>query len=407
MIAFILACAGLVLFSALFYLLPHRVRNPGEDEREESNLEWYRLRRSELTADDDEALVHDMQLRLLEDMPTGLKSPDGPGADAAARDVGASAQRFPAWILLPLVAIVSGSLYYLLGAAPDVQIKAKLVALTEQSTPQQMQFLMTAIERRSEQRPANMHYRALLGRYYMAQEDYRQAAATYSALVEEAPGDAQALAFAAQAQYLANDRTLNDQAQMLAEQSLAIDPHQRTALGLLGMASFERGQYRPAIEYWQRLMAMEPAGSEAALMIAGVVERARERLAEATGTAPEPIAAPAVTPGVTIRVSLPAGAQIAATDTVFVLARAASSDSRMPIAVQRLQGADLPAVLRLDDSMSMAGQKLSEAESIVVIVQVSPDGQPGEANATWLGNAGPLAPSLDIEPLEIELRSSM
>ena len=182
---------------------------------------------------------------------------------------------------------------------------------------------------------------------------------------------------------------------MLAEQSLAINPRQRTALGLLGMASFEQGQYRAAIEYWQRLLAMEPAGSEAAVMITGVVERAREKLGEGGQQAVRAEIEAAVTPGVTVRVSLPAGSKIEASSTVFILARAANSDSRMPIAVQRLSGSDLPAVLRLDDSTSMAGQKLSEAESIIVIVQVSPDGQPGEANATWLGDAGPLAPSLD------------
>jgi cytochrome c-type biogenesis protein CcmH len=75
----------------------------------------------------------------------------------------------------------------------------------------------------------------------------------------------------------------------------------------------------------------------------------------------------------------------------------------MPIAVQRLQASQLPVTLRLDDSNSMAGQKLSATESVVVVVQVSPGGRPGEANATWLGQAGPLKPSLDSVPLDIIL----
>ncbi|MBP6699638.1 MAG: cytochrome C biogenesis protein, partial [Halioglobus sp.] len=95
---------------------------------------------------------------------------------------------------------------------------------------------------------------------------------------------------------------------------------------------------------------------------------------------------------------------VAPTDTVFILARNAASDSRMPIAVQRLQAAQLPVTLRLDDNNSMAGQKLSDTESVVVIVQVSPSGAPGEAAATWLGEAGPLAPSSDTSPLEILLQ---
>ena len=39
----------------------------------------------------------------------------------------------------------------------------------------------------------------------------------------------------------------------------------------------------------------------------------------------------------------------------------------------------------------------------MVLVQVSPEGRPGEASATWLGQAGPLAPSLDGETLDIVL----
>ena len=395
MTTFILVCAGLVLLSGLFYLLPARVQGGSADQRRELNLQWYRLRQAELSEGGDSELIDDMKLRMLEDMPEGSSSPE---------PTKQSSGNFPRWILLPLVAVASSLLYYILGSAPDVQINQQLKAISEQTTPEQMQGLMASIELRSRQRPENLHYRALLGRFYMGQQDYRRAADTYSALALDAPGDDQTLAYAAQAEYLASDRELGDKAQMLAEQSLAINPRQRTALGLLGMASFEQGQYRAAIGYWERLIAMEPPGSEAALMITGIVERAREKLGEGSEQVAQAEVETLVTAGVTIRVSLPEGAAIDASDTIFVLARAANSDSRMPIAVQRLQGSDLPLVLRLDDSTSMAGQKLSETESIVVIVQVSPDGKPGEANATWLGNAGPLSPSLDTEPLEILLQ---
>ena len=75
----------------------------------------------------------------------------------------------------------------------------------------------------------------------------------------------------------------------------------------------------------------------------------------------------------------------------------------MPIAVQRFEAGELPLTLRLDDSNSMAGQKLSSFESVMVLVQISPDGRPGEAGASWLGQAGPLNPSSDTKPLLIEL----
>jgi len=399
---FILACAGLVLLSGLFLLVPGKRSGSTDEDLERANLEWFRLRQAELAAEGSEALQDDARLRLLEDVQQPDQAPQGAGGGS-----------FPVWMLFPLVALMSSGLYYALGAAPDVVISRQLQDLDESGTPEQMESLISAIEARSARRPDNLDYAALLGRYYMGQQDYRRAAGTYAGLARRLPEDAQMLAYAAQADYLASGRQLSERARLQAEQALAINPHQRAALGLLGMASFEQQQYRGAIAYWQRLLATEAPGSESARMIAGVIETARQRLGDsgelpgngpASVAATGAVAADTATAGVTVRVALPEGATVAASDTVFVLARNAESDSRMPIAVQRLQAGQLPATLRLDDRNSMAGQKLSDAASVVVIVQVSPDGRPGEAGATWLGEAGPLAPSMDLEPREILLQ---
>ena len=397
MSGFIFICGALVLLSGAFYLFPRRGLSDVDKDQARANLEWYRLREAELAREGSEALREDARLRLLED------DQQMQGATQAAATNGPS-EGFPVWILLPLVAISAAAIYYLLGAAPDVLITQQLQQIDEDSNSQDMAQLIGAIEKRAEQRPDNLHYVALLGRYYMGQQDYSRAADTYGALALEAPEDSQALAYAAQAEYLASGRSLSDSARMKAEQALAVDPHQRTALGLLGMASFEQGQYRAAIAYWQRLLAMEAPGSENADMISSVIQSAREKLGEAPmeqRVAAEAPAAEALGAGVTVTVS--GGDGINPADTVFILARNAQSDSRMPIAVQRLQGAQLPVTLRLDDSNSMAGQKLSETESVLVVVQVSPEGRPGEAAATWLGQAGPLSPSTDTEAIAITL----
>jgi cytochrome c-type biogenesis protein CcmH len=407
--ALIVACGGLVLLSGLFYLFPRMRRGGADEDLAQANLASFRLREAELAAEGADGLQDDARLRLLEDEQQGQP------ATAAA----GSQQSFPLWILLPLVALVSTGLYYKLGAASDVIIVRQLQSLDDDTSPDDIRRLMQDIEVRSAQRPDNLHYVAMLGRYYMGEQDYARAADTYGALVQDAPQDAQALAYAAQAEYLASGRTLSDTARLRAEQALAVDPHQRTALGLLGMASFEQQQYRAAIEYWQRLLVMEQPDSDSARMIASVIESAQQKLGEtgmpeqvpdAVVASPDAVAETDVSapdsPGVTVRVSLPEDAAISAGDTVFILARNAESDSRMPIAVQRLQGSQLPITLRLDDGNSMAGQKLSETESVVVVVQVSPSGRPGEANASWLGQAGPLAPSVESEPLDIVLRAS-
>jgi len=397
--AFYLACAGLVLLSGLFYLLPRAHRRDSAADSGDTSADWYRLRQRELEQEGaPDELRDDAQLRLLED--------DAQAPEPAARDTSGS---FPVWILLPAVAVSAAVLYYLLGAAADVQITRQLRAIGEATTPAEMDALIDAIEARSAQRPDNLHYLALLGRYHMGQGDYAAAQAVYDALVQAVPGDAQALAYAAQAEYLAAGRVLNDSARLRAEQALAANPHQSTALGLLGMASYEEGRYRAAIEYWERLLATEAPDSESARLIADVLARARQAVGDAPAQAAvQPRAeqqrddtAPA---GVTVRVALPPGAAVDPADTVFVLARPAGTESRMPIAVQRLSGAQLPATLRLDDSNSMAGQRLSTFDAVLLVAQVSPSGRPGEANATWVGEAGPVAPSAAREALDIELR---
>jgi cytochrome c-type biogenesis protein CcmH len=399
---FVLACAGLILFSGIFYLFPRMRPGAAEEDLEQANLEWFRVRREELAGEEgNDALQEDARLRLLED--EGLRTPVH----------SSTVRRFPVWVLLPLVALCSGGLYYVLGAAPDVVITRQLASLDENSSADDMQRLMQSVEERSGQRPDNLHYLGMLGRYYMGRAEYARAAQIYGELLEEVPGDAQALAFAAQAEYLGAGRILNDRARLRAEQALAADPHQRTALGLLGMASFEQKQYHAAIAYWQRLLAMEAPDSESRQMIAGVIETARQQLGtaepgavntEVAAIAEKNVAASGA--GVTIHVTVPADADIAPSDTVFILARNADTGSRMPIAVQRLTGAQLPVTVRLDDSNSMAGQKLSNTASVIVAVQVSPDGRPGEGSASWLGQIGPVSPGVENEPIEIALQAN-
>ena len=69
---------------------------------------------------------------------------------------------------------------------------------------------------------------------------------------------------------------------------------------------------------------------------------------------------------------------------------------------------------RIRIAMGRAGQaavnlrpgRLFATPSVQVFVQVSPGGQPGEANATWLGESGPVSPSVDGPVITIQLRPS-
>ncbi|NQX90478.1 MAG: tetratricopeptide repeat protein [Halioglobus sp.] len=395
MTVFLLACVGLILLSSLFFVFTPRRQGVAEEDLDEANRDWFLQRRREIKQEGGAAaLEDDARLRLLEE--------DRPSSARPRQTVGA----FPGWMLLPLVVVLATGLYYYLGAAEDVLIAQRLNSLSTESTPQEMRELIATVEQRSAARPDNLHYLAMLGRYYMESEEYARAAQSYDALVDAAPEDAQILAYSAQAAFLAAGRKLTDRVQLRAEQALALNPHQRTVLGMLGMHAFEQGQYASAIGYWQRLQAAEPAESQTARMIAGAIETARQRIGLSAVAGPTSAEDTSTVVGVTVTVEVPDDAVIDPGETVFVLARHAGAGSRMPIAVQRLTGAQLPLTLRLDDRHSMAGQTLSGVNEVIIAVQVSPDGRPGEGNATWLGQAGPVVPTVDGAPVVIVLQSN-
>ncbi|MFN2328465.1 MAG: c-type cytochrome biogenesis protein CcmI [Chromatocurvus sp.] len=408
MTLFVTGCVILLALAALFVLRPGRRGRVREVS--EANMDWYALRLQELERDGDDTLVEDARLRMLEDMP----AEDQESSTRNHLGVTGAARRLPPLLLWIPVVITAAVLYWQLGSAGDVAISQRLTALDENTADVDIDALMKTIESRLDARPDNQGYLALLGRYYMSRENYPEAEQAYRTLAEKAPTDSRAAAMAAQASYLTAGRRLTPDAQLLAERALSIDPMQRTALGLLGMAAFEQSQFRAAINYWQRLREIEDPGSPGAEMLDDVIATARSRLGgdEVAPVAPtgraDDTAGASETPGdggvaLLVRIERPVGGNIADADTVFVLARGAESQSRMPIAVQRLRGADLPATVRLDDSNSMAGQTLAGAGSLRVFVQVSPDGAPGAENASFTGVSEPLTATGDGAPIAVEL----
>jgi cytochrome c-type biogenesis protein CcmH len=105
--------------------------------------------------------------------------------------------------------------------------------------------------------------------------------------------------------------------------------------------------------------------------------------------APQPGPAAAIDVNVSIAPAL--ADRLPPQTTVFVFARAAAGPP-MPLAVQRLTLADLPASVQLDDSMAMMPQmRLSAFPQVVVGARVSPSGQAMPQPGDLQGETGPVA----------------
>ena len=344
----------------------------------ETNADWLRLRQRELE-DESPSLQEEAALRLIDDGAdeTGVMAYEGRAYNLKAQVLGG----------LLLVALVVG-LYQQLGGWEDVEI-ADALANLETAQPDDVMALIDRIEVRSEARPDNADYSLLLAEYFLSGNQPNQAARYFDRLIEAGATSPEILGKAAQAEFLSSGRILSGQARARAEQALAMDPMQSTALATLGMAAFEEADYAQAIEFWQRLRTLEAPGSPGYEMLGQVIERARQELAQ-SGQAP-PVSSPESSddvaeasdpgPGVAIEILQPAGEDIPEGAVIFVLARPEGAESGMPIAVVRRQVSAWPLSVRLDDSTSMAGQLLSGFSSVSIEVQISINGQPGRTNA--------------------------
>ena len=342
--------------------------------------DWLAVRRTETS---DELLLSDAQLRVWDDKETENS------AQAKADSITSASSR-PGYqvALAGLIVLATIVLYDRLGAYEDVQITRSIASLDE-ATPTDVTALITRIEARSAERPGNLDYQSLLGEYYVATGNAAGALERFEAILAEAPNAPDVLGRAAQAEFVAEGQVLTERARTRAEQALAGDPRQKSALATLAMGSFGAERYQEAIGYMRVLRDLEIPGSEGHQLMISAIAEAESRLssAGATEVASETSAAEATKAAVTVTVSLPIGVDESALagQTVFVIARPAGSAARMPTAVTRIPANSWPLTVSLSDANSMAGQKLSALAKVDLEVQVSPSGQPGLNNASFTG----------------------
>lgn len=374
-----MAVLTLVAIGFVFWpLLNHqRLARSEAVQRQQQNIDIFRERLAELEFERDQGtLAADEFATLKLELERNLLiDAEQMNVQASPRTRVGQAQLITATLLALLIPAAALGLYSHLGRADDLAVALSLPS--GDGSEMTLEEAIAGLERELEANPENLEGWYLLANTRMNLGQFPAGAEALQKVLEllprEAPQYPRVMGQLAQALYFAHEGQMTDEVRDQIQATLAMDPDEVSALGLLGIDAFERQDFKAAIEHWNRALA--GADGQAAESLRSGIERARAEL-EARGEA-VPDMAPAAPAEVKLQVSLAAEltARVQPDQVVFIYARPVGG--RMPLAAARYQVADLPLELVLDDSMAMMPQaRLSLHDQVEVGARISLSGTP-------------------------------
>ena len=280
---------ALLILLALWFILPALLNKSDEDEeveRREANILVYKDQQRELDADFKNSLIGkeqfeqeqaELERRLLEDVSAASTN------EKATRQTNAFAYSVAAFI--PIGAVV---LYLVIGNSKAITAPTSLQTMPAAAnqpgamSDDQIAANTQKLADRLKENPNDVQGWTMLGRSYMMQERFSDAAAAYEKLTALSANDADVWADYAEAQALANGQNLAGKPTEAVNRALKIDPKNQKALALAGSAAFQQKDYKKALEHWQQLLKLLPPGSQELQIITEQISKAKELAAGKT-----------------------------------------------------------------------------------------------------------------------------
>lgn len=404
---FWLLSGALALLAAAFVAIPlWRARRGaadiGETGRAEANVALFRERKQELEADfaageidreELDALLIELQKSLLTDVESAEPSGQAAGLESSGREP--FSWRSPALLaplaLVLLLPVAAWLMYQQWGQLEDVELMDQFQRTVQNEndveTARDLVLSLGQIVQENPERPWAWYFLgenfSTLGMFDVANSAYRQAAERMS----EDDEKALALGRVVLTAYIMEQLRITPELQELIDNTLELNPDEPNVLQLLATDAREREDYDAAIGYWRRLSQLNPDSQTARQNIADLQ---RLRAGDASD-------GPAIEVAVAIAGDLPLDPQM----RVFVSARNAQAAGMPPLAVADLTVAELPARIRLDDSLAVGPFNLSSAESVYVSALVSQAGTANRASGDYFAETEAFPLENPPRPLEL------
>ncbi|TLY56792.1 MAG: hypothetical protein E6K50_00325 [Gammaproteobacteria bacterium] len=260
-------------------------------------------------------------------------------------------------------------------------------AVTPADSPQSM---VARLARQLERDPQNLDGWLMLGRSYIALQEYPLALRSFERADRLSGGqNAEALTGEAEALVLTDESELNGRAGRLIERALVLAPDSGKALFFGGAVAARRGDLSLARARFVKLLGMDPPPNVRPLIeqqISAIDGQLGGGVAPASAAAapPQP---PAPNPGAVVRVNVqvaPSLAAAAGASPLFVFVRDPAHPGP-PLAVKRLESR-FPQIVSLAPSDAMIpGRAFASGQSVQVVARIARSGNPVGASGDPLG----------------------
>ena len=155
--------------------------------------------------------------------------------------------------------------------APQVQ-----QLLSELKSPEQ---IISRLKKRIAEKPNEVQGWFLLGRLYMSQNRFIEAAAAFVKAEQLQPNDPTILFQHAEAEFYQQNQ-LTPPVENLLQRVLQQIPDHPGAINLLALHAYQTQHYAKAIQLWRRLLAFYPPDSEDNKMLLMAIERAKSKIGQ-------------------------------------------------------------------------------------------------------------------------------
>ena len=381
----------------LLLLAGRRRSGDSTTDRDQLNQTFYHQRLHELEEDEGQGVVADrpemvreLQETLLLDIP-----------QVPPRPVRHSSR----WVLLPgvmMLVLVSLGFYLKTGGLQQVmgwqRVQNELPALRAQvMDPQarplsmeQLARLALGIRSQLQTDPARLDNWKMLGRLGMVLNNAAMASQAFRHALQLAPGDLDAKISYADVLTRSNDPQDNREALLMLKPMAVQYATNLQVLGLLAFNAYNQQDYAQAIESWNKMLSLLPAGDHRVTMIQRSIEQAKSE----SGRDNSHLA-------LTITLSSEAEKMLPKDGVLYI--SVSDGISQVPVAVKKIPLSHFPLSITLDDSTAMMPDRLLSAQhQVQVRVRISRDGSAYPSPGDWYG-LSEITPFAGQQQLAVEI----